>query len=524
MKETIGWIGIGSMGHRMSRHLAKAGYPLVVADAVSTKRAPPGATIAKSNAEVAEQADVIILSLPDGSCRRPSRARSRRTKKRRVKTVIDTSTIGIKAAEAVAAVLEQGRHPVRRRAGVGRHVGRRQGHDCHHGGLLAGAYERFKPLLALMGKPFHVGPKPGQGQAVKVLNNYLSATALAATLGGDRLRHQAGHRDEDHPRHRQRLVGPQLGDRGQVPQPHPARTLRRGLRGQASAQGHPPLSGERHALPASPTRWPRRGRRLAAHGGGDAGLRHHGDVPLHSEGRVRRKDAPDDAWRGRSARLAAGLPIAKRHILLLHVDKSGLACDRVMAGKNSSTLTGWRLGALRRAQGAGATGFMEVLAALRGSKLGLRTHLVIFGLAIVVPVLLYSAFLLHRYTQSVHASERTARAADRPRPQRRRRSRDRRPSSPRCETLATSRRTPPRGLPQLLRAGQGGAADRGPGTCVLIDAKRRQLVNTRLPLGYDPARRAIAAEPDLPRIARETGSPTCRICSWAPSPSAGSSP
>ena len=47
---------------------------------------------------------------------------------------------------------------------------------------------------------------------------------------------------------------------------------------------------------------------------------------------------------------------------------------------------------------------IETLAAWRGSKLGLRAHLVIFGLAIVVPVLLYSAFLLHRYTQSVHAS------------------------------------------------------------------------------------------------------------------------
>jgi 3-hydroxyisobutyrate dehydrogenase len=43
------------------------------------------------------------------------------------------------------------------------------------------SYERFKPLMSLMGKPFYVGPKPGQGQAVKVLNNFLSATALAAT-------------------------------------------------------------------------------------------------------------------------------------------------------------------------------------------------------------------------------------------------------------------------------------------------------------------------------------------------------
>ena len=27
MKETIGWIGVGSMGHRMTRHLVAAGIP-----------------------------------------------------------------------------------------------------------------------------------------------------------------------------------------------------------------------------------------------------------------------------------------------------------------------------------------------------------------------------------------------------------------------------------------------------------------------------------------------------------------
>jgi hypothetical protein len=43
---------------------------------------------------------------------------------------------------------------------------------------------------------------------------------------------------------------------------------------------------------------------------------------------------------------------------------------------------------------------LDVLARLRGSKLGLRTHLVLFGLAIVVPVQIYSAVLLHRYSQS----------------------------------------------------------------------------------------------------------------------------
>ena len=35
--------------------------------------------------------------------------------------------------------------------------------------------------MSLMGKPFYVGPNAGQGQTVKLLNNFLSATALAAT-------------------------------------------------------------------------------------------------------------------------------------------------------------------------------------------------------------------------------------------------------------------------------------------------------------------------------------------------------
>jgi 3-hydroxyisobutyrate dehydrogenase len=181
MKETIGWIGIGSMGHRMSKHLAKAGYPLVMADAVSTKLAPPGATIAKSNAEVAEKADVIILSLPDGSVSEAVAREIASAKTRRVKTVIDTSTIGIKAAEAVAAVLEKADLQFVDAPVSGGTAGADKATIAIMVACSAANYERFKPLLALMGKPFHVGPKPGQGQAVKILNNYLSATALAAS-------------------------------------------------------------------------------------------------------------------------------------------------------------------------------------------------------------------------------------------------------------------------------------------------------------------------------------------------------
>jgi 3-hydroxyisobutyrate dehydrogenase-like beta-hydroxyacid dehydrogenase len=181
MKETIGWIGVGSMGHRMSRHLAAAGYPLVMADAVSTERAPTGAAIAKCNAEVAAGADTIVLSLPDGAVSEAVARELAAAKSRRVKTVIDTSTIGIKAAEAVATVLAAAGIAFVDAPVSGGTAGADKATIAIMVACSRDSYERFKPLLSLMGKPFHVGPKPGQGQAVKILNNFLSATALAAT-------------------------------------------------------------------------------------------------------------------------------------------------------------------------------------------------------------------------------------------------------------------------------------------------------------------------------------------------------
>ncbi|HEY1246241.1 MAG TPA: NAD(P)-dependent oxidoreductase [Hyphomicrobiaceae bacterium] len=181
MTETIGWIGIGSMGHRMSRHLVAAGHPLVVADAASTERAPPGATIANSNAAVAALADTVILSLPDGTVSEAVAREIAGTSPRRAKTVIDTSTIGIAAARNVAGILAAAGIAFVDAPVSGGTAGADKATLAIMLACPPAAYERLKPLMSLMGKPFYVGPDPGQGQAVKLLNNFLSATALAAT-------------------------------------------------------------------------------------------------------------------------------------------------------------------------------------------------------------------------------------------------------------------------------------------------------------------------------------------------------
>ena len=42
-------------------------------------------------------------------------------------------------------------------------------------------FEAAKPALAVIGKVFFIGEKPGSGQTMKLANNFLSATAMVAT-------------------------------------------------------------------------------------------------------------------------------------------------------------------------------------------------------------------------------------------------------------------------------------------------------------------------------------------------------
>ena len=99
----------------------------------------------------------------------------------RVKLVVDLSTTGPATAIEAARALE--------RRGI-------QFMDAPVSGGVSGAekgtlaimasgskaqFERAKPLLEVIGRVFLVGDKPGQGQAMKLLNNLLSANAMAAT-------------------------------------------------------------------------------------------------------------------------------------------------------------------------------------------------------------------------------------------------------------------------------------------------------------------------------------------------------
>jgi PAS domain S-box-containing protein len=152
----------------------------------------------------------------------------------------------------------------------------------------------------------------------------------------------------------------------------------------------------------------------------------------------------------------------------------------------------------------GPAAAMHVLARLRGSKLGLRTHLVLFGLAIVVPVQIYSAVLLHRYSQS-EREQSEQRVLQIVRALNADIDREIWAIITTLETLATSDALALKDFKSFHLQAKEALKSR-PWNVLVIDAGRRQLVNTRLPLGT-PLPVSEAAEPDLVRIARETGRP-----------------
>ena len=64
----IGFIGLGNIGRPIAVNVAKGSHEMIVYDAAGTsERAPEGAVVAGSVAEVAAGADTIMLSLPDGA-------------------------------------------------------------------------------------------------------------------------------------------------------------------------------------------------------------------------------------------------------------------------------------------------------------------------------------------------------------------------------------------------------------------------------------------------------------------------
>ena len=180
---TIGFVGLGSMGRPIATNAAAAGFDLVCFDAAGTaERLPDGAKPADNAADVFARSDTTFFSVPDGAASTALVDELVRAQRRRVTTIIDLSTVGPPIARECAARLEPLSVTYCDGPVSGGVAGARAGTISLIFAGPAAVFDEHRSLLdAIAGNVFHVGERAGQGQAMKLLNNFLSAAALVAT-------------------------------------------------------------------------------------------------------------------------------------------------------------------------------------------------------------------------------------------------------------------------------------------------------------------------------------------------------
>ena len=182
----VGFVGVGRMGGPMASRLLDAGYELCIYD-VSAEAMKPfaarGAQVAASPAEVASQAEIILVSLPTPDIVREVALGGNAgiINGSKVRLMIDLSTTGPGVAAEVASKLAE------------RHIG---WVDSPVSGGMTGAkagtlavmvscpkktFGEIEPMMKTFGKLFFAGEKPGMAQTAKLANNLLAATAMVAT-------------------------------------------------------------------------------------------------------------------------------------------------------------------------------------------------------------------------------------------------------------------------------------------------------------------------------------------------------
>jgi 3-hydroxyisobutyrate dehydrogenase len=166
----VAFIGLGTMGLPMARHLVAAGHDVVGCDLDPARTHALGAAAASSAVEAAERAEVAILSLPA-----PQAVERVAAELPRSVLLVDMSTGPPALARRLAAEFDAALDaPV---------SGGPRGAESATLTIMVGGrtevFERAEPLLRSLGRPVPVGG-PGAGQAAKLCNNLIAGATMAA--------------------------------------------------------------------------------------------------------------------------------------------------------------------------------------------------------------------------------------------------------------------------------------------------------------------------------------------------------
>lgn len=180
--DTVGFVGLGNMGGALASNLVQAGHTVLAYDAAGPQRTPEGASCASTLREVVRQARWVVLSLPDGHVSEQVAREIVAVDGRRASVVVDTSTVGVGPARGIETLLaDAGVGYVDAPVSGGVAGARARTLTVMYAGQDAACAEIESVLAGLSDRRFRVGNRPGMAQAMKLANNFLSATALAAT-------------------------------------------------------------------------------------------------------------------------------------------------------------------------------------------------------------------------------------------------------------------------------------------------------------------------------------------------------
>jgi len=192
--DTVGFVGLGIMGSRQAANLAKAGYELTVFNRTRSRAeewvAEHGGSVAGSPREVAERCDVVITMVVDGDqVEQMLFGDDGAVAGARPGTLfVDMSTIAPKTARSLAERVSAEGHAFVDAPVTGSSPKAEAGTLTIMAGGAKDDVERARPLFEVMGEKIVHAGAAGQGQAVKVLSQGVTAVncatlAQAITVG-----------------------------------------------------------------------------------------------------------------------------------------------------------------------------------------------------------------------------------------------------------------------------------------------------------------------------------------------------
>ena len=179
----VAFLGIGLMGSRQAKRLLDAGHSMTVwnrsrekAEALSAF----GARVVDTAAEAVADADVVILMLENGRIVTDVLfSQGAAGSLRPGAVLVDMSSIKpAEAQEHAKRLAERGVHHIDAPVSGGT-LGAEQGTLAIMAGGESDMFDRVESLLAIMGRPVHVGPH-GAGQLAKLANQIIVGVTIGA--------------------------------------------------------------------------------------------------------------------------------------------------------------------------------------------------------------------------------------------------------------------------------------------------------------------------------------------------------